>query len=123
METKTISQFYLLHFIYVPISLIYAASMGEDQNTILFSSILVILVSIITFLFNLFFTLIFKKMIQQNDSVIPFLLPAIMTISFKYILNVLDFGGAYGFLIIVLGSLIINIFTWSRLKLIKTTRS
>ncbi|WP_158598142.1 MULTISPECIES: hypothetical protein [unclassified Flavobacterium] len=54
---------------------------------------------------------------MNNNSIISFILPVMLLIPLKYVLNGFDFGGKYGFLIIVIGTFLINIFTWSRIKM------
>jgi hypothetical protein len=115
MEISNIAKYYLLNFLYVPICIIYAYIIGEDTNTILLFIILALLVSFLVYLFDLVFTAVIVK-ITANNSIISFILPPILLIPFRDVLRGFDFGGKYGFLLIVIGTLLINIFTWSRVK-------
>ncbi len=118
MNISNIAKYYLLNFIYIPISVIYAYSIGEDTNTMIFFVLLAFLTSLLLYLYDLILTFIGKK-IMNNNSVIPFIIPVILIIPFKFVLKSLDFGGKYGIFIIIIGTLLINIFTWSRIRIAK----
>ena len=115
MNIGNIATYYLLNFIYIPISIIYAYSIGEDTNTTIFFVLLASIASLLLYLYDLILTVVGKK-IMKNNSIIPFIVPVILIVPFKYVLKSLDFGGKYGMLIIIIGTLLINIFTWSRIK-------
>lgn len=115
MNISDIAKYYLLNFIYIPISIIYAYSIGEDTNTTVFFVLLAFLTSLLLYFYDLILTFIVKKIVG-NISIIPFIVPVIFIIPFKFVLKGFDFGGKYGLFIIVIGTLLINIFTWSRTR-------
>jgi hypothetical protein len=121
MEINNISKYFLLNFIYVPLSIIYAYSIGEDSNTVKFFIILSLITSLLLYVFDLLVTIMAIKLIK-NNSFIPFIIPVLLILPFKYVLKWLDFGGKYGIIFIIIGTLFINIFTCSRLKKIKVTK-
>lgn len=116
MNIGNIAKYYLLNFIYIPVSVIYAYSIGEDTNTMMFYVLLALIISLLLYLYDLILTIIGKK-IMNNNSVVPFIIPVILIIPFKFVLKSLDFGGKYGVFIIIVGTLLINIFTWSRTRI------
>jgi hypothetical protein len=121
MEINNISKYFLLNFIYVPLSIIYAFSIGEDLNTVIFFIILSLITSLLLYVFDLLVTIMTIKLIK-NNSFIPFIIPVLLILPFKYVLKWLDFGGKYCIIFIIIGTFSINIFTWSRLKKIKVTK-
>jgi len=121
MEINNISKYFLLNFMYVPLSIIYAYSIGEDSNTVIFFIILSLITSLLLYVFVLLVTIMAIKLIK-NNSFIPFIIPVLLILPFKYVLKWLDFGGKYGIIFIIIGTLFINIFTCSRLKKIKVTK-
>lgn len=113
---RSISKYYALHLSYFPLSIVYSLlATNEDKNTIFFFISLVFLVSVTLYIYNFVITVISIK-IFKGTPLVSFILPVILLIPLKFFFDNLDFGGKYGFIILLVGSLLINLFTWLRLK-------
>ena len=110
IDMKTLSGIYLLHFIYVPIIVIYAISIGEDIGSIGLYVILTFIVSLMLYGYNLFITT--KGLNFFPNKYLAFVLPVmiliVLYIPLNWFLQELDIGGKFGVLYILVGTLIIN---------------
>lgn len=114
IDMKNLNLIYLLHFMYLPGIFVYALCVGEDSGSIGLYLVLTFVVSLILYLFNLTVTKI--SINYTTKEIIPFLVPGIILlilyIPVNWFLSVLDIGGKIGYLYILSGNLIINIFSY-----------
>ena len=109
-----LSLVYLLHFLYIPIVLIYAVSIGEDVGSIGLYLTLILIVCLILYVFNLGTTLLCSK--YTTRKLVPFLMPVglliILYLPAQWMLSELDFGGGNLFGFLLVGTLIINLISY-----------
>ncbi len=123
MNSK-ISKYYLLHFIHLPIVIVYSSYIGEDGNTITFIALLTSIISGIIYGYNLVVTLFLIKIISKTKyQIIPFLGPVLILIFTKGLwdetYNSLDFGNEGTKWYLIISSLIINVLSFYRINLSK----
>lgn len=110
---------YLGHFIYVPIAFIFFLFVGEDFNTIVFGTILSMVTSAIIYIYHYVLYLILGR-IADKHSIYCFLVPPVFLLiffsSFQRMILSLDFGGEYFAQIIVVISLVVNLFAYYKLR-------
>ncbi len=107
---KTLSLIYLIHFIYIPIIIVYAILLGEDLTSIGLYITLTFIVCLVLYGFNLITTQIGLKYL--SNKFIPFLLPALILmvsyIPLSRLLQEFDFGGEFGGVQIIVGTFVLN---------------
>src|SRR5690606_22586522 len=116
---SSISKYYLSHFIYVLLAIIYSYLIGEDSITILFYVLLSFIFSFIVYLLDLSLTILLIKLIFKRSSIFSFIIPIIILYYlFPIILNYLDFFGKlfYVQIIILVITIFINLLTWTQVK-------
>lgn len=121
MAATDIFKFYLFHFYYVLIYGFLGIIKGENLATILFIIGLTFILGTGVFVFNFTITILLVKFsIQSRASIIPFLAPTVVfLILFSWIRNLiisLDFGGKNLVWIVLVGSLVIDLFSYFKIK-------
>lgn len=114
----SVLKYYLIHYTFVLYTVSYAYFIGEDSNTIVFITLLSLFFSTLVFLLDSIITILFVKLIFKTPSILAFLSPIpFLFIIIPLILNYLDFySTSYYFFIPIIVSVLVNLFTWSRIK-------
>ncbi|SMC78093.1 hypothetical protein SAMN06296427_1082 [Moheibacter sediminis] len=111
-QNRIVAKYYALHLSYFPLSIVYSLfATNEDKNTIFLFLFLVLLVSVTLYIYNFVITVI-SNIIFKGTPFVSFILPVIILIPLKFLFDNLDFGGKYGFIILLVGNLFVNVFTW-----------
>lgn len=109
----------LLHFIYIPITIIGMMIIGEDFNTTNFAILLALLLSIILFTYNISVLAIFSKVFNHSNFIFnltPFIIFIIFFSKLNEVMQGLDFGGEYNSYIVLVLTFIINLVTYFYIK-------
>lgn len=123
MNKSNILKYYIAHFIYVPLSLIYSLYVGEDIEVLILIFFLSLLTGVLAFGYNYVTTLLGLKLFRFKGLlafVIPSIVLTLLYVPVNSVIQKLDFGGNYAFLIFLIISSLINISTYIILRLRKS---
>jgi len=119
MIKEKISNRYLAHFIYVPVAIIYSLIIGEDISVLIFITFMSFIMGGLGFTFNYFIT-IFVLNSLKSRSIWPFIAPILVALLLYFPINELlqyiDLGGSFAFMLFVGISATINISVYFTLR-------